>query len=136
MANKIKVQLIIPERTIQDCEADMVTVPGVDGDFCVLSDHINFISMLRPGKIEIFDSENRVIENGTFFATNGFIEVSKNNVIILVEEVYSPEEFNKSLIDSKIELYEKNISDSEDDSFKETMSTQIESLKNYSFVAH
>ena len=57
-------------------------------------------------------------------------------MIILVEEVYSPEEFNKSLIDSKIELYEKNISDSEDDSFKETMSTQIESLKNYSFVAH
>ena len=92
--------------------------------------------MLRPGKIEIFDSENRAIENGTFFVTNGFVEVSKNNVTILVEEVYSPEEFNKSLVDSKIELYEKNIGDSEDDSFKETMSTQIESLKNYSFVAH
>jgi len=45
--------IITPEKILFSAEAEMVVVPGTEGDFGVLPGHASFISTIRPGVITI-----------------------------------------------------------------------------------
>lgn len=49
----MQVQIITPEKVLLSADAEMVTIPGTEGDFGVLIGHAPFISTLRPGIITI-----------------------------------------------------------------------------------
>ena len=51
---KVSFRLVMPERELLATEADMVVVPGSEGDFGVLPGHAPLISTVRPGVIEVF----------------------------------------------------------------------------------
>ena len=53
MADKFPFELVSPERLLLSVDAEMVTVPGAEGDFGVLAGHAPLISSLRPGVIEM-----------------------------------------------------------------------------------
>ena len=56
---KIAFQLVMPEREVLAIEADMVVVPGSEGDFGVLHGHAPLISTVRPGVLEVIQ-DNKV----------------------------------------------------------------------------
>ena len=62
MAGTFHFELVTPERLLLAGEAEQVVVPGVDGDFAVLSGHAQVISTLRPGIVDITmtDTKRRV----------------------------------------------------------------------------
>lgn len=49
----LNVQIITPEKVLFSDQADMVVVPGTEGDFGVLPGHAPFISTVRPGVITV-----------------------------------------------------------------------------------
>lgn len=49
MADKVEFELVSPERLLVSEGADMVVVPGEEGDFGVLPGHALFLSGVRPG---------------------------------------------------------------------------------------
>ncbi len=51
---KVFFRLVMPERELVATEADMVVVPGSEGDFGVLHGHAPLISTVRPGVLEVF----------------------------------------------------------------------------------
>ena len=51
---KVSFRLVMPERELLATEADMVVVPGSEGDFGVLPGHAPLISTVRPGVLEVF----------------------------------------------------------------------------------
>ena len=53
----MRLQIITPEKTLIDADAQMVTIPGTEGDFGVLAGHAPFISTIREGIIAV-DFEN------------------------------------------------------------------------------
>ena len=68
---KVVFQLVMPEREVLATEADMVVVPGSEGDFGVLHGHAPLISTVRPGVLEVLQG-NKVEQR--FLVVGGFAE--------------------------------------------------------------
>jgi F-type H+-transporting ATPase subunit epsilon len=78
----MKVQIITPDKTLFEGEADLVQLPGLDGSFELMKNHAPLISALKKGRVKIKSNE----EKEQFFdIRGGVIEVIKNKVLILAE---------------------------------------------------
>ena len=100
MAEKIAFDIVSPERLLMSDEAEMVTVPGADGDFGVLAGHMPLISTLRPGVIAIQGGS----QNGDsrFFVLGGFAEVNPSKLIVLAEEAIPMAQIDAAALEQRI----------------------------------
>lgn len=78
---KILLEIVTPDRVVVSEEVDIVTAPGVEGEFGVLANHAPMIAALKIGPLHyrVGDKEEWVAISG------GFCEVSKNKITFLVE---------------------------------------------------
>lgn len=77
----MNLEIITPDTTIYQGEAELVQIPGIDGSFEILNNHAPLISALKQGKIKIKKGGKE-----EFFDINGgVIEVLENKVLILAE---------------------------------------------------
>jgi F-type H+-transporting ATPase subunit epsilon len=80
--NKMRIEIITPDKTIFEGDVNLIQIPGIDGSFEILNNHAPLISVLKKGEIKITDKN----KNSQFFEINGgVIEVLKNKVLILAE---------------------------------------------------
>jgi F-type H+-transporting ATPase subunit epsilon len=122
MAGKIAFELVSPERLLESTEADMVVVPGSEGDFGVLPGHVPLISTLRPGVIEIYDG-NSVRQR--IMVTGGFAEISNDRLTVLVEEAMPLADISAAQIDGKIREAEEAVAEASDALTKENAEKQL-----------
>jgi len=92
MADKVQVELVTPTRLLLNVSADMVIVPGGEGDFGVLPGHAPLLSTVRPGTIEVHDG-NTVTER--VFVGVGFAEVNAERCTVLVQEAIPVSELSR-----------------------------------------
>ncbi|HJN06636.1 MAG TPA: ATP synthase F1 subunit epsilon [Bacteroidales bacterium] len=77
----MNLEIITPDTTIYQGEAELIQLPGIDGSFEILNNHAPLISALKKGKVKIKKSGKE-----EFFEINGgVIEVLENKVLILAE---------------------------------------------------
>ncbi len=78
---KILLEIITPDRVVVSEEVDIVTAPGVAGEFGVLANHAPMVAAVKIGPLRYRngDKEEWVAISG------GFCEVSKNKITFLVE---------------------------------------------------
>lgn len=99
MAGTISFDLVSPERLLLSDEAEMVTLPGAEGDLGVLAGHEPLITTLRPGPIEVKggkEGQNR------FFVLGGFAEINPDKLTVLAEEAFSLSEVEAPEVDERI----------------------------------
>ena len=77
-------ELVSPDSLVKDTSAEMVIVPGMDGDFGVLPGHSPMMSTIRPGIVEVFESEAGDAER--LFVKGGLAQVTPTGLTILAEE--------------------------------------------------
>lgn len=92
MAEKIKFELVAPERLLIDEPVDMVVVPGVEGDFGVLPRHAPLIAAVRPGVINVHN-EGAITER--IFVGGGFAEVTGERCTVLADEAVPVAEIDR-----------------------------------------
>lgn len=80
----MNLEIRTPDKKIFDGKVSSVKVPGSKGSFMVLRNHAPIISTLNAGSIEVTSKEVGVQE---IPITGGVIEVKKNNIIILAENL-------------------------------------------------
>ena len=80
---KVSFRLVMPERELLATEADMVVVPGSEGDFGVLHGHAPLISTVRPGVLEVFQGSKA---EQRFLVVGGFAEVTAERCTVLADE--------------------------------------------------
>jgi F-type H+-transporting ATPase subunit epsilon len=91
LPDKVAFELVAPERLLASEMVDMVVAPGAEGDFGVLPQHSLFMSLLRPGVIEIHDG-GAIKER--IFVGGGFAEVNERGCIVLAEEAMPVEDID------------------------------------------
>jgi F-type H+-transporting ATPase subunit epsilon len=74
------VQIITPDKSLYQGQADLITVPGTSGSIGILNHHAPLLSSLKKGEIKIVLNEKEEF----FKIEGGVIEVSQNKVIVLV----------------------------------------------------
>ena len=82
MTKKIELSVISAESKVFEGEVENVLVPGMIGDFLVLSDHSDCISSIRPGFLEFSDETSK---KQKYFVSGGIVEVTNNMVSVLVD---------------------------------------------------
>ena len=106
MDENFKLDIISPEKTLFSDDVLMVTMPAVEGDMGILKNHINFITFLKPGIINIQlkdkSSEELYIEEGT-------VEFSSNILTVLSSTVFKLNELSKDLVQKMIEEADREI---------------------------
>lgn len=74
----LKLKIVSPERIEFTGEVQSVKVPGLMGNFEILTDHAPIISSLQKGIVE-FDGQRLDV-------LGGFVAVQKNEVSICIEK--------------------------------------------------
>jgi F-type H+-transporting ATPase subunit epsilon len=81
MANTFKLEIVTAEGPAYSEDVEMVTLPGITGEFGVYAQHVPLMTQMEPGEITV-----RRDGRDTFFATGaGLIEVTPTRVSILTD---------------------------------------------------
>lgn len=127
MTDKIAFDIVSPERLLVSDEADMVTVPGTDGDFGVLSGHMPLISTLRPGVIDI---KGGVASGDTrFFVLGGFAEASPNKLTVLAEEATPIASIDAAVLEQRIKNTEEDLGFAKTEADRARVAEQLDHLR-------
>lgn len=91
MADKVQFEVVTPTQLLRSEEADMVVVPGADGDFGVMPNHAPVLSSVRPGTVDIHE-DGKIRDR--LFVRGGFAEVTGERCVLLAEEAIPVSELN------------------------------------------
>lgn len=100
MADKLKFDLVSPEKLLLSGAVDMVNVPGTEGNFGVLVNHSPMMAVLRPGVVGVDDGAKQT----RYFVRGGFADVTAEGLTLLAENVLALDGLKASDIDAEIKL--------------------------------
>jgi len=99
MTNKFDLTIISAESKVFEGKVENILVPGMVGDFLVLSNHAPCISSIRPGFLEFSEGTS---DKQRYFVSGGIIEVINNNVSVLVDSAVASDKIAKEDITNLI----------------------------------
>ena len=111
-SDKVRFELVSPERELASADVDMVVAPGAAGDFGVLPQHSLLMSLLRPGVIEIYEG-SQISER--IFVGGGFAEVNERGCIVLAEEALPVSELDAEAARRRLSNAQDDLSEAKDD---------------------
>jgi F-type H+-transporting ATPase subunit epsilon len=95
-----RVDVITPEGPAYEGEAEIVVVPGTAGQLGIMANHAPLVSSLKPGELHVTDMQGQRHE----FATDGgFVEVRKNETLVLVGEAVPRDDIDAGEARSRLE---------------------------------
>ena len=106
MTDKISFDLVSPERLVLSEDAEMVTIPGTEGDMGVMAGHMPLISTLRPGVISVSGGPEG---DQRFYVSGGFAEVTHQKLTVLAEDTVPMAELDAAALDSRIRVVEESL---------------------------
>lgn len=114
----LEISLVTPSKPVFEGFAKSVIIPLYDGLAGILKNHINMIAQLGAGKLTIYSGEEKLC----YFVSGGFIEVSKNKIVILANEACSKEELNYEEVEKEykqiLTIKPKTIEEIEEKNYK------------------
>jgi F-type H+-transporting ATPase subunit epsilon len=124
---KLSFRLVMPERELLNTEADMVVVPGVEGDFGVLHGHAPLISIVRPGVLEVFQGSK--VEQ-RFMVAGGFAEVTPERCTVLADEAVPFEQVTAEQLVERQRAAERDLVDAATDAEKAAAQKELAVAKD------
>ena len=124
MSDQFNYKLVTPEKIYLEGDAQMVVLPGAEGDLGVLPNHSNIITSLRPGIIKVTNSD----QTQSLFVEEGFIKFSNNELLVIAVGLDDEAALNNDFINDKIENYSSAL-ETADETQKMKIQKKIDSLK-------
>ena len=124
MSDQFNYKLVTPEKIYLEGDAQMVVLPGAEGDLGVLPNHSNIITSLRPGIIKVTNSD----QTQSLFVEEGFIKFSNNELLVIAVGLDEEAALNNDFINDKIEKYSSAL-ETADETQKMKIQKKIDSLK-------
>ena len=91
--DKIALDIVTPEKLLLSESADMVVIPGGEGDFGVLTGHAPLLSQVRAGTIDIYQDDKI---KSQVFVEGGIAEVTATRCTVLAEEALMATDIDKT----------------------------------------
>ena len=107
------VEVLTPEGSTFDDEVGMVSTRTEVGSIGILARHQPVLGMLVPTELRLYRSETDIVR---YAQGEGYVQVSADGVLVLVEEAHTPDELDVSDLREKLRVAEEGISSSEDGS--------------------
>ncbi len=111
---QIHLEVVTPTGPVISDDVDLVTAPGVGGEFGVLANHAPFLSTIKTGTLSFKkDKQTKYL-----MVSGGFSEVSNNKITFLVESAEFGHEIDVDRALRARERAEKRIAQAESKSEK------------------
>lgn len=95
MASTLKLQIITPDATAYSQDVEMVTLPGVEGQFGVYPQHVPLMTQMVPGEITV-----RKDGHEYFLAVGeGLVEVTGDHVAILTDMAIAADHIDEEKVE-------------------------------------
>jgi F-type H+-transporting ATPase subunit epsilon len=88
---KFKVEVLTPEGQVFDDEVEMISTRTSVGSIGVLAHHEPLLGLLDPTELRLYRSETEIER---YAQSEGYIQVTPDGVLVLVEEVHRPEDLD------------------------------------------
>jgi F-type H+-transporting ATPase subunit epsilon len=103
---KFPVEVLTPEGTVFDDEVEMVSTRTAIGSIGVLANHEPVLAVLDPAELRLYKSESDVV---SFAQAEGYLQVSGNRALLLVEEAHPPDSLNAGELRDRVRQAESEL---------------------------
>ena len=95
MADTLKLEIVTPEAVVYSEDADMVTLPSVEGELGILPQHVGLMTQLVPGELIVRkDGQDHFLAVG-----EGLIEVTADSVEIVTDMAIPAEKIDEAKVE-------------------------------------
>jgi len=110
---KFRVEVLTPEGEVFNDEVEMVSTRTAIGSLAVLAKHQPMLTLLEPTELRLYTSETDVER---FAQGEGYIQVTREHVLVLVEEAIPPNDLDAGDLRERARRAEESAREAEDDS--------------------
>jgi F-type H+-transporting ATPase subunit epsilon len=110
---KFKAEVLTPEGEVFSDEVEMVSTRTTVGSIGVLAHHQPVLAMLDPTELRLYKTESECVR---FAQAEGYMQVARNRVLILVEEAHPPSELDTSQLQERLQQAERELDEAGEDS--------------------
>ena len=110
MAETTNLDIVTPSMVIVSEPAEMVVIPGSDGNIGALPRHSNVMSTLHRGIIDIYN-ENKITSK--IMIDGGIAEINEKSIVILAERAEKLDKANRQIFQEKLSQYQSVQNDSD-----------------------
>jgi F-type H+-transporting ATPase subunit epsilon len=104
-----RVEVLTPEGSVFDEEVGMVSTRTEVGSIGILARMQPMLGMLVPTELRLYRSESDVVR---YAQGEGYVQVSADGVLVLVEEAHTPDELDVADLREKLKVAEDGLSSS------------------------
>jgi len=106
MADNIRLEVVTPEKSVVSEDAQIIMVPGSEGEFGVLDGHTPFLTTLKVGMVRYTDASG---SEKAVFISGGFAEALPDRVTILAESAERRKDIDMARVDEAIARAEQHL---------------------------
>ncbi len=108
-----RVEVLTPEGSVFDEEVEMVSTRTEIGSIGILARHEPLLGMLVPTELRLYRSQSDIV---SYAQGEGYVQVSADGVLVLVEEAQTPEQLDVAQLREKLRASEDGYSSAEEGS--------------------
>jgi F-type H+-transporting ATPase subunit epsilon len=105
------VEVLTPEGAVFDDEVEMVSTRTEVGSIGILARHEPLLGTLVPTELRLYRSESEIV---TYAQGEGYVQVSPEGVLVLVEEAHPPDELDVADLREKLKRAEEALSSAQE----------------------
>jgi len=105
-----RVEVLTPEGSTFDDEVEMISTRTTTGSIGIRARHQPLLGMLEPTELRLYRSESEIV---SYAQGEGYIQVSADGVLVLVEEAHPPEELDVAELREKLSKAEEALAAAE-----------------------
>jgi F-type H+-transporting ATPase subunit epsilon len=99
----LRLEIVTPEAKTFSDDVDSVVIPGSEGEFGVLPQHVALMTEIVPGELRIMKGG----EETRLAVGSGFVEVTQESVSVLTDMAIREEEIDESVAEAAIKRAEE-----------------------------
>ena len=111
--DKFSAEILTPEGEVFNDEVEMISTRTTTGSIGILAGHEPVLAMLEPTELRLYKTQSEVVR---FAQAEGYMQVSADRTMLLVEEAHPPSELDRALIQERLEQAERELQDAGEDS--------------------
>jgi F-type H+-transporting ATPase subunit epsilon len=108
-----QVEVLTPEGEIFNDQVEMLSTMTGGGSIGILANHQPVLAMLEPAELRLYTSESEVVR---FAQGEGYLQVTGERALVLVEEAHKPEDIDTGLQQERLRQAEERMTRCEEGS--------------------
>jgi len=126
MAEHFNFSIISPEGKLFEDKINYVNLPGSEGRFGVLAEHMNLTSTIKPGITKVRMPDGHVRK---FVVCDGITEVNADSCSLLVEKAIAEDDIDHDIFRQKLDEVKEALGKAQSEVEKNSHQVEIEYLE-------